>query len=68
LNASPGAVLGWQEVTMSHARPITTQKEWDRRHQREVQRQKRNEIINRVTLVFSLLAIVTAFYFVAMVP
>jgi hypothetical protein len=42
---------------MSHARPITIQKEWESRHQREVQRQKRNEIINRVTLVFSLLAI-----------
>jgi hypothetical protein len=65
--SSPGAVLGWQEVTMSHARPITTQTEWDRRHLREVQRQKRNEIIDWVTLVFSLLAIIIAFYFVAMV-
>jgi hypothetical protein len=52
---------------MSHARPITTQKEWDSRHQREQQRQKRIEIINRVMLVFSLLAIIIAFYFVTMV-
>jgi hypothetical protein len=66
--SSPGAVLGWQEVTMSHARPITTQKEWDSRHQREQQRQRRSEIISRMTLVFSVLAIITAFYFVTMVP
>jgi pilus assembly protein TadC len=53
---------------MSHARPITTQKEWDSRHQREQQRQRRSEIISRMTLVFSVLAIITAFYFVTMVP
>jgi hypothetical protein len=52
---------------MSHARQMMTQAEWDRRHLREVQRQKRNEIISRVTLVFSLLAIIIAFYFMTMV-
>jgi len=50
---------------MSHARSIMTQGEWDRRHQREQQRQMRREIISRMTLIFSVLAIVTAFYFVS---
>ena len=53
-----------REVTMSHARPITTQGEWDKRHQREQQRQMQREIISRMTLIVSALALVTAFYFV----
>src|SRR5262245_28619108 len=66
-NASPGAVLGWREATMSHARPIMTQEEWNRRHQREEHRQRRNEIISRVALFFSFVAISVAFYFMTMV-
>jgi hypothetical protein len=46
----------------------TTQAEWDRRHHREEQRQRRNEIISRVALSFSLVAIVIALYFMTMVP
>jgi hypothetical protein len=53
---------------MSHARPIMTQVEWDRKHHREEQRQRRNEIVSRVALFFSLVAISIAFYFMTMVP
>jgi hypothetical protein len=42
---------------MSHARPITTQVEWDRKHHLEEQRQRRNEIFSRVALLVSLAAI-----------
>jgi hypothetical protein len=53
---------------MSYARPIVTQEEWDRKHQRQEQRQRRNEIVSRVALFFSLVAISIAFYFMTMVP
>jgi hypothetical protein len=43
-----------------------TQGEWDRKHQREEQRQRRNEIISRVALFFSLAAIIIALYFMTM--
>jgi hypothetical protein len=45
-----------------------TQVEWDRKHQREEQRQRRNEIVSRVALFFSVGAISIAFYFMTMVP
>jgi type IV secretory pathway component VirB8 len=45
-----------------------TQAEWDRRHHREEQRQRRNEIISRVALFFSLGATIIALYFMTMVP
>jgi len=44
-----------------------TQAEWDRRHHREEQRQRRNEIISRVALFSSFVAISVAFYFMTMV-
>lgn len=53
---------------MSHARQITTQVEWNRKHQREEQRQRQNQIFSRVALLFSLVAISIALYFVTMVP
>jgi type IV secretory pathway component VirB8 len=53
---------------MSHARLITTQEEWDRKHHREERRQRRNEITSRVALFFSLVATIIAFYFMTMVP
>ena len=53
---------------MTYARPIMTQVEWDRKHQREERRQKRNEIISRGALLFSLVAIIIALYFMTIVP
>jgi hypothetical protein len=50
------------------AHPITTQVEWDRKHHREEQRQKRNEIFSRVALLFSLVAISIALYFATIAP
>jgi hypothetical protein len=45
-----------------------TQEEWNRRHQREEHRQRRNEIVSRVALFFSLVAIIIALYFMTMLP
>jgi type IV secretory pathway component VirB8 len=47
---------------------MTTQEEWDRKHHKEEQRQRRNEIISRVALFFSLVAIIIALYFMTMLP
>jgi len=53
---------------MTHARPITTQGEWDKRHHRQEQQQKRSENISKAALIFSVLAMLGVVYFMTMVP
>ena len=62
-----GPFLGWQEASMSHARPIT-QQEWNRKHLRQEHRQRQNETISQVGVLFSVAAMLVVLYFVTMVP
>jgi len=43
-----------------------TQGEWDRKHQRQEQRQRRIEIIGQVAVVFSVVAMLFVLYFALM--
>jgi hypothetical protein len=52
---------------MSHARPIT-QQEWNRKHLRQEHRQRQNETISQVGVLFSVAAMLVVLYFVTMVP
>ena len=53
---------------MSHARPMMTQGEWDRRHHRQELRQRRNEIVDQVGLMITVVAMLAVLYFVTLVP